>query len=586
MKKTDLNHFRDTLIAPLPVPPGKHVLENLFHYDLKVTPEEIWPYLSDTSRMNKELGFPPRVEKEVHGENHVFTKTLGRQEEWIEKPWIWVFEKELQNHRVFKKGWMTEQRGVFTVEETNEGCRVNIYFRWTFSNILTKLLFSSVGSVLDKKFVEFFRQKEQLITDSRKSLPIAEIPAEPLSPYDTLMNYLRNADELDLDRLHLKKLSKELSLPLDLLLDVCQIMVKEGYLSLSWDVVCPHCRGVRAENSGLAFIKMENTCEACDVDFQPEMEESIEVVFHVTDKLRKIQKIVYCAAEPFKKKHIKLNQIISAGNSQSFDLKLKPGIYRFRVKNSKQLSYLEVNDSHDSKEVSLSENQSVRKSVNTSFKLNYINSTQKDVVITLEEAWWFSDRLLPREVLTNPVMRTILSEDHLEIGVKLNIGNQVIMFTDIVGSTPFYKELGDAKAMKAVQDHYNEVKEIILSHRGVIVKYIGDAIMAAFLSIEDAYICSVDIHKKFHKLRNDTPIKLRVSFHEGPVLCANMNVGIDYFGNTVNQAAKIQKWAGAFEIAITEKEWEEVQTKASSLESRSVRDEKLELDVRIISVEK
>ena len=101
MKKTVLEQFRNSLITPLPAPSSGHVIENLLTYKLPVKASDIWPYLSDTSRMNKELGFPPRIEKEVNGENFVSTKTLGRTEEWIEKPWVWLEEQELQNHREF-----------------------------------------------------------------------------------------------------------------------------------------------------------------------------------------------------------------------------------------------------------------------------------------------------------------------------------------------------------------------------------------------------------------------------------------------------------------------------------------------------
>ena len=408
--------------------------------------------------------------------------------------------------------------------------------------------------------------------------------SEPKSPYESLLQYLQTADELDLDRLHLKKISHHLNLPLDLLLDVCQIMVKEGLLSLSWDVVCPHCRGVRAENPGLSFINMKNTCDACEIEFELELEEQIEVIFHVTDKLRKIPKFVYCAAEPFKKKHIKLHQSIPAKANRKFHLSLKPGIYRLRGKGVDAVTFLEVDESSDNKQFSLNGIESKKLKVHPTMTMEICNPFDKDSFFTLEEAWWFHDRLMPREVLSNPQMRSMFSEDHLKIGVKLNIGNQVIMFTDIVGSTPIYKDNGDAFALRVVQEHYREVAEIITSFRGVIVKYIGDAVMAAFLDLEDAYLCSVEIHKRFHDDRTDTPIRLRVSFHQGPVLCANMNVGIDYFGNTVNQAAKIQKWAGAFEIAFVDSDWKVLEKRIKDKTVKDIHDEKLNLQVKIIKV--
>ena len=582
-KKSDLDQFKASLITPLPSSNSKYLVENLFTFKLAVTPEEIWPYLSDTSKMNKEMGFPPRLEQDIDGENHVSTKTLGRDEKWIEKPWIWVEEKELQNYRVFKQGWMTDQRGVFSVKPVTDGCEVSIYFRWGFSSFFSKILFSMIGPLLKKNFSTFLENKVNSIkSNSSKIILPKSVLIEPESPYETVLDYLRKADELDLDRIHLKKLSVLLDLPLDLLLEITHRLVNEGYLSFTWDVVCPHCRGAKVESNSLSSLDNMNECESCEVEFSLEPEESVEVVFHVTAKLRTVGKFVYCAAEPSKKKHIKLSQVVAPNEKREFSLKLTPGIYRIRCKYAKDTAYLDVNEKVGMTSVDWKGNPGERFSARPMFDFSFSNLSENEEMISIEEAWWFQDRLLPKEVLSHPSMRTLFNEDHLKVGVKLNIGTQVILFTDIVGSTPFYKTHGDALALKVVQAHYVEVSEIIRKHRGVVVKYIGDAVMAAFVSIESAYECSMEIHQCFNPERTDSPVKLRISFHRGPVLCANINVGLDYFGTTVNQSAKIQKWAGAHEVALLEEDWELLKEKLVNSKSETIYDEKLELKIRVL----
>lgn len=581
-----IQEFKESLLTPLPEPVGKHVFEGLYIIHLKVTPQEIWPFVSDTSRMNKELGFGPREETEINGETHVSTVTLGKKEAWIEKPWIWVHDNELQNHRVFKKGWMIEHRGVFKVRPGPEGCEVQIYFRWTFPNIFRKILFSLISGVLKKNFMDFFRKKEALIKDlveKEKNVDFSLL--EPAPPYEAFLNYLKSADELDLDRIKIKKVSKAINLPVDLLMNVSHVMVKEGLLSLSWDVVCPHCRGTRSENPGLSYLQEINHCSACDIDFSIGPEESIEVVFHPTEKLRKVSKLVYCAAEPAKKKHIKLFQPVEKGENRRFSLTLPSGSYRLRKKGSETYSYIQVQESHKKALINWAGNSKENYSSGPEIELLLSNPDNSTAFYTLEEAWWQNDSLVPGEVLSHPTLRDLFSEDHLKIGVKLNVGDQVIMFTDIVGSTPFYKSLGDAVALKAVKEHYDEVREIIEQYQGVVVKYIGDAVMAAFLDLKDAMNASVQIQKKFHPQREDTPIRLRASLHRGPILCANVNVGLDYFGNTVNQSAKIQKWADAFEVAMAESDWKVLQESFNDLKVKeAIYDEKLELEVRVVSV--
>ena len=109
--------------------------------------------------------------------------------------------------------------------------------------------------------------------------------------------------------------------------------------------------------------------------------------------------------------------------------------------------------------------------------------------------------------------------------------------------------------------------------------------MAAFLDLEKAMECTLEIYKLFAKDRADTPIRLRASFHEGKVLCANMNVGLDYFGNTVNQAAKIQKYADAMEIALVESDWQRLAPKFKTLSPKPVvHDQKMDLDIRVLTL--
>lgn len=585
-KNDELETFKASLTTLLPAPAGNHVFEGLYTISLKVTPEEIWPFISDTSRMNKELGFGPRTETEINGETHVSTVTLGKKEEWIEKPWIWVHSNELQNHRIFLRGWMTEHRGVFKIRPLPDGCEVQIYFRWTFPNLFRKILFSLISGALKKNFIEFFKNKETLIKEKKVSEKSADYSLiEPVSPYEAFLNYLKAADDLDLDRIKIKKVSKEIQLPVDLLMNVSHVMVKEGLLSLSWDVVCPHCRGTRSENPGLSYLEEINHCNACDIDFSIGPEESIEVVFHPTDKLRKVSRLVYCAAEPAKKKHIKLYQPVEAGMEKVFTMKLSPGSYRLRKKGSEIFTYIQVEEDCPKTKLEWDSNSKENYSSGSELELKLINNGSSTAYYTFEEAWWQNDSLVPGEVLSHPMLRDLFSEDHLKIGVKLNVGDQVIMFTDIVGSTPFYKTLGDAIALKAVKEHYDEVREIIEEHQGVVVKYIGDAVMAAFIDLKDAMNASLKIHRKFPPDREDTPIRLRVSLHRGPILCANFNVGIDYFGNTVNQSAKIQKWAEAFEVAMAESDWKVLRESFKELNVKDpVFDEKLGLEVRVVSV--
>jgi class 3 adenylate cyclase len=65
---------------------------------------------------------------------------------------------------------------------------------------------------------------------------------------------------------------------------------------------------------------------------------------------------------------------------------------------------------------------------------------------------------------------------------------------------------------------------------------------------------SRQIHGAFHPGRADTPIRLRISLNTGPCIAVqlNANADFDFFGGTVNVAAKLQTLAEGYQIAMSD----------------------------------
>jgi class 3 adenylate cyclase len=148
--------------------------------------------------------------------------------------------------------------------------------------------------------------------------------------------------------------------------------------------------------------------------------------------------------------------------------------------------------------------------------------------------------------------RDLFSEDYIGADVKLAVGEQTLLFTDVVGSTAFYAARGDPAAFVEIKKHFDEVFDIVAKNRGAVVKTIGDAVMATFVNPVDAVRASQQIHQAFHPKREDTPIRLRISLNTGPCIAVRLNANADFFGGTVNVAAKLQAMAEAYQIAMSD----------------------------------
>jgi class 3 adenylate cyclase len=140
--------------------------------------------------------------------------------------------------------------------------------------------------------------------------------------------------------------------------------------------------------------------------------------------------------------------------------------------------------------------------------------------------------------------------------VRISIRNVTLVFTDLTSSTAMYEELGDAAAYALVRDHFAVLRRQIEAHNGVLVKTIGDAVMAAFHEPGAAVTCCIELMRAYNvwsagKNLNVRP-QLKVGVHTGPALMVHTDAnGLDYFGGSVNLAARAQGAASPGELVIT-----------------------------------
>jgi class 3 adenylate cyclase len=145
--------------------------------------------------------------------------------------------------------------------------------------------------------------------------------------------------------------------------------------------------------------------------------------------------------------------------------------------------------------------------------------------------------------LSNQTFRDIYRTDTLDVDQGLKITSLTFLFTDLKGSTALYDRVGDLVAYDLVREHFRVLNEIVASEGGAVVKTIGDAVMATFPTPDRALAAALRMRDSVQKLRNDLLIKIGI--HEGPCLAVTLNDRLDYFGQTVNIAARVQNLANS-----------------------------------------
>jgi class 3 adenylate cyclase len=118
-----------------------------------------------------------------------------------------------------------------------------------------------------------------------------------------------------------------------------------------------------------------------------------------------------------------------------------------------------------------------------------------------------------------------------------------------------YERVGDMKAFDVVRLHFGFLREAISRNSGALVKTIGDAVMASFHDPLDALRAALDMHSRiadFNANAGDDLIGLKVGAHTGTCLAVTLNGRLDYFGQTVNVAARVQGLSHGNEIVLSE----------------------------------
>ncbi len=210
----------------------------------------------------------------------------------------------------------------------------------------------------------------------------------------------------------------------------------------------------------------------------------------------------------------------------------------------------------DNIEIFFSINESI-KPIPNSIKKAYSDRISHDITKNGKYNWQKETRIKAVDCINNPIFRDLFGEEVLPMDQNLEIKHSTILFTDIKGSTKMYEALGDSKAFSLVREHFDILFNNIQNNNGIAIKTIGDAVMGVFVNDSDCLTAAINSQlelKKFNEQKNDIEkIELKIGIHSGPAIVVTLNNRLDYFGTTVNIAARIQGFAKPDEIVFSKK---------------------------------
>jgi len=126
-----------------------------------------------------------------------------------------------------------------------------------------------------------------------------------------------------------------------------------------------------------------------------------------------------------------------------------------------------------------------------------------------------------------------------------------ILFSDIRGFTEYTDQYGDEAAFQVLQQHNEVVQSQVEAFSGKVVKTQGDSFMVAFTTARGAVLCAAAIQRAIAE-RTQAESSTRIAVGIGINTGEPIYEGGDFFGSTVNLAARVCAAAGPGQILVSE----------------------------------
>lgn len=546
--------------------------------------KKLWIFLNDTERIRRNLGMPPQnakfIPKTGGGSTvKVAIKKMGMNIEFYDMPPYWD-GKTFRSEEIHIKGPLKYLSNKISIEEVREG-KIRVFITMKYSAnffmrmILDRMMLKpallgmkayilghvdvinnlSVNHFFFENDLQTYQKDEEVynkILRKMKDHPQKEIT-------ESVASFIATVGEENLFRIRPYEIATFYGFDKFKTLEYFLLANNEGVFEMSWDLLCPRCEGRRDNVSSLSEIDNKAHCDMCNIAYDVDYASNIELSFRPHPSIRKITNERFCFGGPVNTPHVLVQSMIDPASIEKpfikeIDVSLEEGEYK--IKAEKITSNIELTvEKGGEKEltVELVEPDFKRKVVvDENFKLTFKNTEDywHRISITYKSRSPFI--ATADTILSLPAFRNIYGTEPLSVGVNLSVSNVALVFTDVGGSTELYQKVGDSKAFSFIKKHFDIIEEVLKKYNGGLVKTIGDATMSCFYNIENALAFSLEARQKVIEYFADKGLTIKIGINQGPCIAMNLNDKLDYFGSTVNVAARLEQNSDANKISLLE----------------------------------
>lgn len=545
------------------------VYSDTFEWRFARPPEKIWSALADTARWNEAAGLPKHaIEEVLQPDGSV--RFFGRARkgvfalEWEEIPVEWVDRQWFRHLRVFSRGPIRTLCATLRIGDDGTGGTLARYTaEATAANLIGTLILETVFLKASRRIFTELADSTRDWSEGRRERPF-EAKRKTLSPPERarldamvarveesanvhqlvrrLLDWMLAAQEIDLMIIRPLELAHRWGTSGRTVVELCLQSVKDGLLELRWDLLCPRCRGAKLAVTSLDQLPRGAHCNSCNIDYDRDFSRNVELTFHPAPAVRDVVAGEFCLFGPMTTPHVKVQVTLDPGETRDLEGQIAAGDYRLRTR--------EIGGEHDLTYESGAFPSAFAEAGGVTIgvplregMIRLTNNEDRRRTLIIESRDWVRDALTAHQATTLQVFRDLFADAVLRPGDEVGISQITMLFTDLKGSTALYERIGDAAAYQLVHEHFAYLSRAVRERGGTIVKTMGDAVMAVFADPVDAVHAALAVQsgvQEFNRASASEDIVIKVGLHGGPCIAVNLNEKLDYFGTTINMAARLQ----------------------------------------------
>jgi class 3 adenylate cyclase len=433
------------------------------------------------------------------------------------------------------------------------------------------------------------------------------LPPEMIEAFRT---FIEKADDYDLFRINPIQYAHQQAIDEDQAITLFLYAARAGLVEMRWNLVCALCAHIAANPDTLREVHAEFVCPFCGAENNIALDDLIQVTFTVLPQVRTIAyhdptglpiehyylryhfakgTLPYGGQFTLKELGALLSRFmgyVEPGETRAVDLDLPPGTLLVKdLHHRASLAlFMGEGDAEQMLPVSLVDSELQADTIpigpvrveqplapfhypqagqaeSGRYHVSFTNRmTDRSPLWILHYPAGFERHrvnfepfLSGKRLVTNRTFRDLFRDQTLAEDENVQIQDVTVLFTDLTGSTAMYDRVGDPQAFFLVRQHFEVLLEAVGHHHGSIVKTIGDAVMAAFGDPLDAVQAAVRMAGRLAELNRtiSEELTLKIGIHRGHAIAVTLNDRLDFFGQAVNIAARIQALATGSRLVLT-----------------------------------